>query len=555
MLHELRVRDLGIVADLTLLFGPGMTAITGETGAGKTLLVEALELLVGGRADSGLVRDGATEARIEGRFDDPDTGEDLVLARVVPVDGRSRAYVNGHLATVSELSEVGARLVDLHGQHSHQSLLAPVVQRSALDRFAGDAVIGPLSTYRTARSESRRATQELAGLGGDTRARAREIDLVRFQIGEIEDAGLVDADEDAALDVEEALLADATAHREALAAAYDSVENGALDPLGVALTALADRSPFADLAERLRVLEAEVSEVGRDLRLAEEQVTIDPARLEEIRARRHLLRELRRKYGDTLAEVIEFGAEARRRLAELEGYEERAAELEAEIAAADAAAGAAARELSQARRAAAGPLGKAITPHLRELAMPAATFVAEVEDGEAGEDGADRVTFLLAANPGEPARPLARAASGGELSRAMLAARVVLSDAPPTLVFDEVDAGIGGEAGTAVGRLMAQLAQSTGTGDPVSGSDSTLNRQVFCVTHLAQVAAFADCQVVVEKSEGAGRTVASATPVNGDDRVRELSRMLAGLGESTHARRHAAELLATAADAVAGTAR
>jgi DNA repair protein RecN (Recombination protein N) len=527
VLTELHVTDLGIVADLTLVLERGLTAITGETGAGKTLLVEAVELLVGGRADTTLVRDGAAEARVEGRFVD-EAGREVVLARVVPLDGRSRAYIDGRLATVGELAEVGGRLVDLHGQHAHQSLLAPAIQRGALDRFVGSSATEPLAAYRTARDELRGIASELEGLGGDERARARELDLLRFQIGEIEAAGLDDAGEDIALEAEEALLADAIAHREALAAAYGAVEGPALDTVGAAAAALAGRAPFADLAERLRGMQAELAELGRDLRVARDSVDDDPQRLEEIRARRALLRELTRKYGETLSDVRTYADETRRRLTELESYEARAAELERSRDVSRQEAADAAASLSRARLAGAGSLAEAITPHLRDLAMPAATFGVVVEPADPTDDGADRVTFLISANPGEPPRPLGKVASGGELSRAMLAARVVLSEAPPTLVFDEVDAGIGGEAGAAVGRLLADLA---GT------------HQVLVVTHLAQVAAYADAQVVVEKREQGKRTVASAETVTGEERVGELSRMLAGVGESAHARSHAAELL------------
>lgn len=528
MLAELRVGDLGIVADLTLLLGPGLTAITGETGAGKTLLVEALDLLVGGRADAGIIRDGALEATVEGRFVNDETGREVVLTRVVPVDGRSRAYIDGRLATATELAERGAGLVDLHGQHAHQSLLAPAVQRAALDRFAGAPASDALIAYRAARAEMRRLDDELAALGGGDRARARELDLLRFQISEIEAAGLSDAREDVALEAEEALLADATAHQEALDSAYESLEGAGLDAVGAATASLEERPPFAALLARLQAAQVELADLGRELRLARERVTVDPERLEAVRARRQLVRELTRKYGDTLEDVVAYGREAARRLEELEGYEERARALQEAGALAAREAADASAALSRARHAAAGPLREAITPHLQELAMPAARFEVVVEAAEPTDDGADRVTFLLGANPGEPAKPLAKAASGGELSRAMLAARVVLSEAPPTLVFDEVDAGIGGEAGAAVGRLMADLAP---------------RHQVLCVTHLAQVAAYADAQIAVEKQEEGGRTVATANPVTGAERVAELSRMLAGVGESEHARSHAAELL------------
>jgi DNA repair protein RecN (Recombination protein N) len=364
--------------------------------------------------------------------------------------------------------------------------------------------------------------------------------LLRFQIDEIDTASIDDTGEEVALEAEEALLADASAHRAALAAAFDAIEGAALDAVGEAVSALDGRAPFAELTERLRATQSELADLERELRLADEAVPDDPARLEQVRARRQLLRDLRRKYGETLDEVRAYATEAKRRSEELEGFEARAAALEADRAAANERAAAAAARLTDARRDAAGALAEAVTAHLRELAMPAAHLEVVIEPGALTDDGADEVVFLLAPNPGEPAKPVVKAASGGELSRAMLALRLVLSEAPATLVFDEVDAGIGGEAGTAVGRLLADL----GT-----------RHQVLCVTHLAQVAAFADAQVVVEKQEEGGRTVASATAVAGDDRLTELSRMLAGVGESAHARSHAAELLDRAARRRAEVAR
>jgi DNA repair protein RecN (Recombination protein N) len=554
MLVELHVVDLGIVADLDLVLGPGLTAITGETGAGKTLLVDAVELLVGGRADGAVVRDGAAVARVEGRFLHPESGEETVLARVVPREGRSRAYVDGRLATAAELAELGAALVDLHGQHGHQSLLDPAVQRAALDRFAGISALDALAAYREARAGVRAVDAEFETLGGDARARAREIDLLRFQVDEIAAAHLDNAQEAEALEAEELLLADAVGHRDALNLAYDALQGPALDAVGAAVSALEGRPALAAFSARVRGTQAEIADIEQELRQEVERVDDDPARVEAVRLRRQQLHDLGRKYGSTLAEVITYEQTARARLAELESYEERAAILEARRLALVAAVEAAARDLSAARRAAAGPLARAIEQHLRELAMPHAAMDVVVETGDPTDGGTDRVTFQLAPNPGETARPLARAASGGELSRAMLAARVVLTDAPPTLVFDEIDAGIGGEAGVAVGRLLATLGA---------------RHQVLCVTHLAQVAAFAGTQVVVEKTvekvvEKAGeqqqnasgtaeRTVASAAIVEGEARVSELSRMLAGIGESAHARRHAAELLDTAA--AVGTSR
>jgi DNA repair protein RecN (Recombination protein N) len=532
MLSELRVENLGIIAELRVNLGGGLTVITGETGAGKTLIVDALDLLCGGRADPQMVREGTTEARVEGRFDDGD--DEIVLARVVPKVGRSRGYVNGRLATVSELTECGRRLVDLHGQHAHQSLLAPVEQRALLDRFAGAKAQTALAALRAARATARGVADELAALGGDERSRAREIDLLRYQIDEIDAAALADGGEDDRLLQETELLADAEAHREALSIAYGALEGGGADAVGAAVAALDGRSPFDALAQRLRLLQAEIQDAAHDVRTAEESIVVDPERLQAVQTRRALLAELKRKYGPKLADVVDYAVETRARLEELEQHDERAAKLDAAIREAQADVVRAARALSKARRAAAPKLASAVTEGLRELALPAATFSISIDSDalEAaagiGDDGGDDVTFLLAPNPGEPSRILAKAASGGELSRTMLALRVVLSEAPPTLVFDEVDAGIGGEAGAAVGRALATLGG---------------RHQVLCVTHLPQVAAFADSHVLVAKDEVDGRTVAGAALLLDDARVNEISRMLAGVGGSAHARRHARELV------------
>jgi DNA repair protein RecN (Recombination protein N) len=530
MLLELRVENLGIIEELLVPLTPGMTAITGETGAGKTLLVDALELLCGGRADPAAVRDGATEARVEGRFALDD--DELVIARVVPSAGRSRGYVNGRLATAGELAELGRRLVDLHGQHAHQSLLTATEQRALLDRFCGEPALALLTELRTTRADIRRIDDELGTMGGDERARARELDLLRYQMTEIDAAAITGPGEDAELQATEDVLADAEAHRDALAVAHDALEGPAEDALGRAVAALAGRAPFAALEQRLRGLQSEVAEAALDARVALEGIVADPEALSALQQRRAQLRELMRKYGRTLAEVLSYADEVRARVADLEQHDARAAGLEAERAALVDRATAVAARLSVVRADATTPLAQAVTVNLRELAMPAATFTIALEPAEVTDDGADEVTFLLAPNPGESARPLARAASGGELARAMLALRVVLSEAPPSLVFDEVDAGIGGEAGVAVGRALAGLGG---------------RHQVLCVTHLPQVAAFADAHLAVAKTQTRGRTIATADVLLDDARTSELARMLGGAGDSATARTHARELLDTAA--------
>jgi DNA repair protein RecN (Recombination protein N) len=520
MLHELHIEGLGVIERLDLVVGDGLTVLTGETGAGKTMLVEAINLLVGGRADSTVVRGGATEARVEGRFVIDD--DEVVLARVVPVDGRSRAYVNGRLATVATLAEHGARLVDIHGQHEHQSLLSAANPREALDRFA-EIDTTPL---RAARARLTEIDAALASLGGDARSRAHEVDLLTFQADELRAAALDDPDEDERLDVAEDTLAGAVAHREAAARAVDalSADGAAADAVATVVAALATRAPFAALAERLRSVQAELTDITSEIRDLAESIDEDPARLTAIRERRQLLRNLRRKYGEALQDVIEFESGVRRRLDELLGYDESAARWEHERSRAVAAERDAAAAVGAARRGAASSLASAVEAHLHTLAMPRARLQVVVGDDDPGDD----VTFLLAANPGSASLPLTRVASGGELARAMLALRLVLLDAPGTLVFDEVDAGIGGAAATAVGRALAALARS---------------HQVLVVTHLAQVAAEADSHVAVAKRVARDVTTATATVLDDEQRTAEIARMLSGDDSSEVAREHAADLL------------
>ena len=530
MLHELHIESMGVIDTLDLVLLPGLTAFTGETGAGKTMLVEAINLLVGGRADPAMVRSGATEARVEGRFVVGD--EEYIVSRVIPTDGRSRAYVNGRLATATTLAELGARTVDLHGQHSHQSLLSTAAQRQALDRFCST----DLEPLRAARARLTEIDASLAALGGDQRARAREVDLLRFQVGELAAAAINTADEDEVLAAEEDTLADAAAHRAAGQLALDVLigdgddtgERAAADGIGSAIADLHGRAPFDEFSARLRAVAAELTDIGRDLRSLTENLDEDPGRLDEIRRRRQLLRDMRRKYGDSLADVISFQRQTVERLEELESYDQRVAVLEHERSAAVATERREAQHVAAVRRAGASRLAAAVRDVVRSLAMPHAEIDVTVGPEAPGDD----VTFLIAANPGLPLLPLSRVASGGELARTMLALRLVLTEAPETLVFDEVDAGIGGTAATAVGESLARLGR---------------RHQVMVVTHLAQVAALADTQILVTKTVvravGHEATTASAAPVDGDQRIDEVARMLSGDQGGRAARLHAAELL------------
>ena len=517
MLVEVRVRDLGVIEALDLVLGPGMTALTGETGAGKTLVVEALELLVGGRADTALVRSGAAEAVVEGRFVRSvdvggDAGEETVVIREIPAEGRSRAYIDGRMATAAALAGLGAGLVDLHGQHAHQSLLRMPAQRQALDHFAGvDTTEADAARQRLLELDAR-----LRELGGDARQLAREMDLLAFQIAEIEAAQVTDRDEEPKLEAEATSLSAADALRLAAETArvhlvegdgsggYSGSDGqGATELLGRAAAELGAHEQLRDLSERLRASLSDVSDVTDDLRRRAEGFEADPDRLEAIQGRRRRLSELRRKYGEQLSDVIAFEQVTRSRLGDLEAGEERRAELATERQGALEELEAAEERLGAARRAAAPLLSDAIVAHLADLAIPNGRLEVRVGPGRG-----DEVEWLFGAT------------------------RLVLSEAPPTLVFDEVDAGIGGEAALAVGRALHTLAAA--------------GHQVLVVTHLAQVAAFADAQVAVTKEERNGRTVAAARVVEAEDRLVELSRMLSGRPDSPTARRHAEELLGLA---------
>jgi DNA repair protein RecN (Recombination protein N) len=528
VLAELSVSDLGVIEGISLVLEPGMTALTGETGAGKTMLVGAIGLLAGDRADPTVVRPGAPEATVQGRFLVGD--DEVVLTRVVPRTGRSRAYRDGRLITAGELTELAHELVDLHAQHGHVGLVTTASQRRALDRFAGI----DLGELDAARSAVRQAEHDLEALGGDAGARARERDFLRFQLDEIEAGGLTDAGEDDRLIAEESILADADAHRDAAAAADAALsdERGARDQIAAALAAIGARAPFAAIAERLHDVEAELADVVGDLRAAAEGIEADPARLALVQERRAALADLRRRYaGDaraSLAELFTVRAELAARLQELDTHADRAAAAETAHTEALEALAAAAAAVGRQRREHAPALARAVQARLADLALPKASVQLEVGDVDPGDD----VSFLLRLNPGLPAAPLAKAASGGELARTMLALRLIVGARVPTLVFDEVDAGVGGAAARAVGRALAALAET---------------KQVLVVTHLPQVAAFADAQVALTKHDDGATTVMGAEVLTAEPRVRELARMLSGLADSDTGQDHAEELLATAA--------
>jgi DNA repair protein RecN (Recombination protein N) len=576
VIEELHIRGLGVIEDATVRLAPGLTVVTGETGAGKTMVVTALELLLGARADSSLVRagtDGAlaeaivappppealawlrgpgdrgsppTAGRSERGKPAPPVDEPLIVSREIPAEGRSKARINGRLAPVATLQELLARSVEVHAQHDHVRLARGEVQRRLLDRFAGAEHARELDRYRSAHAEWRELEERRARLAADARERARELDRLRFEVGEIERAAL-DPEFDGALDRELDRLAHAESLREAAASAASALGgDGAQEPIGVAVEALrrlrVDDPALDDLRDRLTGVAAECAELALDVRAYGEGVAVDPARLSELQERKQLVTGLCRKYGADVTAVLAYADDARTRLATLERDEADADDLDVRVAAAHAAVAALAQDVRRGRVRAAEVLASAVDGHLADLGMPHARTTVAVDPLPADHlaaDGADRVAFLLAPNPGEPAQPVGRAASGGERSRMALAIEVALADVDDAevLVFDEVDAGIGGATALAVGEKLARLAAGAAGGTP---------RQVLCVTHLAQIAAFADVHHVVEKGLTDGRTVTTARLVADDQRDAELARMLGGDATAAAGLEHARELLSTA---------
>jgi DNA repair protein RecN (Recombination protein N) len=568
MLEELRISALGVIDESVLELGPGFTAITGETGAGKTMVVTALGLLLGGRADSGAVRTGARQARVEGvvRAGDvpevlsllAEAGGDLdddrlLLARQVSSEGRSRAFAGGAGVPAAALGRLADALVAVHGQSDQHRLLRAGAQRDALDRFAGGEVTALRARFQRGYEQLRAVEAELAEVVATARERAREADLLRFGLEEIEKVA-PQPGEDHELATEESRLGFADTLRTAAEQARMalSADEGA-DALGMVAAArrlldgVSDHDPqAAELAGRLAELSYVLSDLAADVASYASGLETDPARLAAVSERRAALGALTRKYGDTIDEVLAWSATSAERLLALEDTDGLIAQLTERRDGLLAGLSEVGVALSAARTAASEALGSAVTTELAALAMPHARLTVAVTQSEdpdglpvAGRrlrmtsTGLDDVELLLAANVGADPRPLAKGASGGELSRVMLGLEVALAgtNPVPTFVFDEVDAGVGGKAAVEVGRRLAMLARTA---------------QVVVVTHLPQVAAFADRHVVVAKSEDGRVTTSGLTVLDDEGRLRELSRMLAGLEDSDSARAHAQELLETA---------
>jgi DNA repair protein RecN (Recombination protein N) len=565
MLSDLVVEGLGVIerADLTLV--EGSAALTGETGAGKTLVVAAAQLLLGDRADRSLVRDGAKEARVEGRFllppdhpataaletagliDTPEAGADaeVVVTRSIAADGKAgKARINGHLVTLTTLAEIGASMMEIAGQHEHQRIGRPEYQRSLLDAFSGNETMSLAEEVAAEVKAAARAERELDELRESQRARSREADVLAYEIKEIEAAAPVAGESE-----ELHALAGRLEHAEEIAGGVGGAvealrsEGGAEEAIGSAedaLRHLESKDPeLGPLAARLEAARYEIADVAAEL--GGRVVPADPEALEAARTRLGLLSRLKRKYGATDEEVLDYLKEAKTKLDQLarsdDDLERLAAEHEAHLKKAQDAAA----RLTEARRSSAPLLAGSVEERLRSLALPDVRFEVALEERPLYEGGAEEISFVVAANPGEPGRPVAKSASGGELSRIALALNLVTTTGSVrTMIFDEVDAGVGGEAARAVGKALADLSREQGV-------------QVIVVTHLPQVAAFADQHHRVIKASEGGRTVANVRQVEGDERVAELSRMLAGLPDSEVAKEHARELLDMAATGSRGS--
>lgn len=558
MIEELHIRDLGVIADATLPLGPGFTAITGETGAGKTMVVSALGLLMGERSDAGAVRSGASQARVGGivRTSDAAVAEivddlggdleddELVLSRTVSAEGRSRASVGGTSAPVGSLARLAERLFAVHGQSEQLRLRSASAQRETLDRFGGDPLAQTLREYRSAHRERQALSAQVSELTAARDERAAEAVRLRTELEEI---AAVDpqAGEEQELVQRIDLLSNVEALRAATSTAHEALATDSDDPMSRDASTLVDEAVrevervaghdhrLEAVLETLRSASFQLADAARELAAYAADLDQEgPGELAQANDRLAALNGLFRAYGTDSAAVVAYAADAASRLTELDGDDERIDELTARLAQLDEQERSLAARLTELRTDAAERLAALVTVELRQLALPDAEFVVRVTPLDAlGASGGDEVQLLLAPHPGAQPRPIAKSASGGELSRVMLALEVVVAgvDPVPTFVFDEVDAGVGGAAAIEIGRRLARLARSS---------------QVIVVTHLAQVAAFANNHLQVVKDSSGGFTESSCRRLDGEERLAEMARLLSGLSDSGSALEHAAELLA-----------
>ena len=558
MLVELHVTNFALIDHLDLTFGAGLNILTGETGAGKSIIIDALGLALGGRAGADLVRTGASKATVEAVFDlahAPDEvrrrlaeagldgeedGDDLLLVtrELARAGGKSQCRVNGRLMPVAVLKEIAEGLVDVHGQHEHQSLLAADRHVDILDNWGGKDALALRQTVAALHAETNGLKRERERLQTDARERARMLDLYRFQQEELFTASLQPGEEDE-LAADRTRLGNSEKLSAAAADAYATLSGaergaGALDALNAALAAVehvaALDEGLSPLAETLQSAVSFAEDAARELRVYQESVEFNPERLEEIETRLDLIRTLKRKYGETVEDILAYGAELTAKLDTLENSEAREEELTQAIAKSEEKLLAAAARLTKARRKASENFAAGIARELADLGMAATKFEVSIEPQPMTAKGADRVEFLLSPNPGEPLRPLAKIASGGEMSRIMLAMKSVLArtGAIPTMIFDEIDVGVGGRTAQTIGDKLEGLARDA---------------QIMCITHLPQIASRAGTHFFIEKQVHDGRTTVSVAPLDAEARVDEIARMLGGSRRSEAVVQHAREML------------
>ncbi|GAB4455369.1 MAG: DNA repair protein RecN [Armatimonadaceae bacterium] len=565
MLTELAVENFALVEKLRLCFGPGLNLLTGETGAGKSILLDALGMALGEKTSGDFVRHGAEKARVEAVFAIPDSADRLraaveaagaeiedgmlLLSREIGGNGRGSARVNGRPVTLSMLKSIGDALVDIHGQHEHQSLLYADHHAEILDSWCGPEMAALKASVAEAYTRAASARRELEDLQKDARERARTLDLLTFQRDEIDRANLR-PDEEEELVSERIRLASAEKLFEASNVAYAALAGGeggggrgkmalmesagAVDALSRAVGEIEQAAKFDEalnpILDMLQSALIAADEASREVRTYRDGIEFNPDRLMEIENRLDVLKTLKRKYGDSLEEVLRYREEIAERLDTLENAESRIAELQETVERAEKELRKQAAALTKARKAAAEPFAQAIQKELADLAMSATRFAVSIESREPNRDGGDDIQFLISPNPGVPLKPLAKIASGGEISRVMLALKSVLSRTlfVPTLIFDEIDTGIGGKTGAVIGEKLHALAR---------------HAQVLCITHLPTIAARGDRHFYIEKQTAKNQTRIQVQELADEDRVREIARMLGGNATETELQ-HAREMLA-----------
>lgn len=556
MLHQLQIENVAIIEKLQMTLFDGFNVLTGETGAGKSILIDSLNALLGSRVSRELIRSGADKATVQGLFShgpglnnlledlgiEPQEDGTILVSRTFTESGKNICRVNGAMVTVSMLKDIGQKLVDIHGQHDNQSLLRPETHIALLDLFSGQELSKEKTEYRTKLQELLALRAKLKGLSGEGKERERTLDILRFQIEEIEQAGLTPG-EDEELMRQSRILSHAGEIIEALSQAYewvrgeDSDAESALDKLGLSLDALQRietyDSQYTTLSTTLTEILDKLTDLSRELRHSRDGMEYDPKHHKIIEDRISLIQGLKRKYGETVADILAFLKASKERLDQIERSEELILALTREIGALEEDLHKCCARMNGLRKKAAKLLENGISKELEDLEMPRTQFAVIIEScPQEGftEWGTDRVEFVFSPNPGEPLKPLSKIASGGEMSRVMLAVKSILadSDAVPSLVFDEIDTGVSGKAASKVGDKLKKLARG---------------HQVLCITHHAQIASLANAHYLIRKGEQSGRTLTSVTLLKEGDREGEITRLLSGEHVTDAARSLARELL------------